>query len=87
MKIVNNEDCKLINNLIESKIYLLRQNKNFEKKYIKLFDKIEDLENKLTDENKKLFDEVMKLIYETEEYYFALSYSLGVKYGEDLKKI
>ena len=36
---------------------------------------------------KNNIDFIIELFYKTEEYYFALSYSLGVKYGEDLKKI
>ena len=33
----------------------------------------------------KNFNNFIKYFYETEEYYFVLSYSLGVKYGKDLK--
>ena len=36
----------------------------------------------LSGEQKEKFNNLIKSFYETEEYYFALSYSLGVKYGE-----
>lgn len=36
---------------------------------------------------KEKFNEIISLFYNTEEYYFALAYSLGVKYAKDLKKI
>ena len=48
---------------------------------------IEELDNSLEGEQKEKFNEIIKLFYKTEEYYFAFSYSLGIKYGEDLKKI
>ena len=48
---------------------------------------MEELDVTLTDAQKKQFHEIVQLFYQTEEYYFALSYSLGVKYGEDLKQL
>ena len=36
---------------------------------------------------KEKFNEIIQLFLETEEYYFALSYSLGVKYGKDLNEL
>ena len=38
-------------------------------------------------DEKYKFNEIIKLIYETEEYYFALAYSLGVKYGNEIKNL
>lgn len=87
MQIFENENYKLISNLVEEKIPILKQNKEFNQKYQNLMKKIEELSFNLEGEEKEKFDEIIKLFYETEEYYFALSYSLGVKYGEDLAKI
>ena len=85
MALFSNEDYKIINNLIEKRLPILKENKDFNKKYTNLFDAMEKLEKTLSQEQKEQFDEIVQLFYETEEYYFALSYSLGVKYGEDLK--
>ena len=48
-------------------------------------DLIDKLNTNLSGEQKENFNALIKLFYETEEYYFALSYSLGIKYGENLK--
>ena len=60
---------------------------NFKKEYLRLTDAMEELEQTLSKQQKEQFDEIVQLFYKTEEYYFAFSYSLGVKYGEDLKRI
>ena len=49
--------------------------------------KLEYQIKQLSKQQKEQFDEIVQLFYKTEEYYFAFSYSLGVKYGEDLKRI
>ena len=82
-----NEDYKFVTNMINEKIDILKQNKNFKEKYTRLYDLIDELDEALSDEQKKNFNEMMDLIYSTEEYYFALAYSLGVKYGNDLKNL
>lgn len=87
MEIFHNEDYKSIRNFIEKKMPILKENKNFKKEYIRLADAMEELEQTLSKEQKKQFDEIVQLFYKTEEYYFAFSYSLGVKYGEELKKL
>lgn len=48
---------------------------------------IENLENNLEKNQKENFQEIIKLFYETEEYYFILSFSLGLKYGDTLKRL
>lgn len=81
------EDYKIISNLIEQKVSILRQSKDFDKKYLRLTNLIEELEDDLVKEQKEKLDEIIKLFYETEEYYFVLSYSLGVRYGDFLRKL
>lgn len=84
-EIFNNEDYKYISNFVEEKLPILRQNKNFNEKY--LTDTIEKLEKTLSVQQKEQLDEIIKLFYETEEYYFAFSYSLGIKYGKELEQL
>ena len=74
-----NDSRKIISNFVEKKLQILRENSDFNQKYIRLSDAIDELASCLTNEQNELFDEIVKLFYQTEEYYFALSYSLGVK--------
>ena len=91
MEIFNNDNYKFISNFynnIEEKILpILKENQNFKAEYFRLTDAMEELEQTLSKQQKEQFDEIVQLFYKTEEYYFAFSYSLGVKYGEDLKRI
>ena len=87
MEIFANNDFKFISDFVEQKMSILKENKNFENESKRLSDAIEELEQTLSKQQKEKLDEIIKLFYKTEEYYFAFSYSLGVKYGEELKKI
>ena len=87
MDLFNNDDYKFISNFVEEKIYMLKENDNFKQNYLKLTDMMDKLEKTLSNEQKAQFNEVIELFYKTEEYYFAFSYSLGVKYGENLKNL
>ena len=73
--------------LVESKADILRNEKDFMEKDKILALSIEDFEKELTKEQKDRFDKVIKLMYQVEEYYIALAYSLGTKYGENLEKM
>ena len=87
MDLFNNDDYKFISNFVEKKIYMLKENDNFKKNYLKLTDVMDKLEKTLSNEQKEQFNEIIELFYKTEEYYFAFSFSLGVKYGENLKNL
>ena len=87
MDFFENGDYRLITNLINDRMEKLKKYKGFNEKYTKLYDMIDEMDVLLNDEQKQKFNEIMQLFYETEEYYFALSYSLGVKYGNDLKNL
>ena len=87
MEMFENNDYKFISDFVESKLSILRNNKKIKKKTKILSDSMEELEKTLSKEQKEKFDKIIKLFYDTEEYYFAFSYSLGVKYGEDLKNL
>ena len=41
----------------------------------------------LKEEDKEKFNEILELFHKMEDYYYVFSYSLGVKYGEELKKL
>ena len=85
--IFENDNYKAISELVNEKIHVLKENQDFNEKYVKFFDLMERLTNNLKDENKDLFNEFVDLYYKTEEYYMALAFSLGVKYGNELEKI
>lgn len=85
MEIFNNGNYKYISNFIESKMPILRENDEFNEKYIEQSNLIDIFNKTLVGEQKEKFNILIKSFYETEEYYFALSYSLGIKYGKDLK--
>lgn len=85
MEIFDNDNYKNISDFVESKIPILRQNENFNKKYLEQTSLIDYLNETLSGEQKEKFNTLINSFYETEEYYFALSYSLGIKYGKDLE--
>ena len=85
--IFENENYRYISNFVEENIGVLKNNQDYQEKYKRLTDAMERLDSTLTDRQKEQFHEIVQLFYQTEEYYFALSYSLGVKYGEDLKQL
>ena len=87
MNIFNDNTYLYISDLIEEKIEILKQNGDFKNRYLKLTDLIENLDKNIQEEYKEQFNEIIELFYTLEKYYFALAYSLGVKYGEDLKEI
>lgn len=87
MDFFENGDYRLITNLINDKMEKLKKYKDFNEKYTKLYDTIDEMDGILEDSQKYKFNEIMKLIYETEEYYFALAYSLGLKYGTEIKNL
>lgn len=87
LEIFKNNNYKHISNFVESKSNVLRQVKEFNSIYIKNINLIEELDKELKDEQNSKFNYIINSIYELEEYYFALAYSLGIKYGEDLKNL
>ena len=82
-----NGDYKYVTNLVNERIEKLKKCEEFNKKYQKLYDLMDDIELLFDDKQKEKFNEIVKLFYDLEEYYFALAYSLGIKYGNDLKNL
>ena len=87
MEIFEKEYYKEISKFIEQKIPRLRENKKFEKEYLRLNELIEQLQKELHENEKEKFNEIIDLVYKTEEYYFAYSYLLGIKHGTDIKNM
>ena len=87
MGIFENENYKVISDFIESKSHILGENREFNRVYILLSKKIEELSKLLKEEDKEKFNEILELFLKMEDYYYVFSYSLGVKYGEELKKL
>lgn len=80
-------DYKLVMSLIDKKINFLKKDEKFNKQYTRIFDAIDEMELELNDRQKEKFNEIVDLFYSLEEYYVAFSYSLGIKYGQDISKI
>ena len=86
-ELFDKDTVSYINDLVENKSDLLNEINDFKEKDKILYLYMEEFENKLSDENKDKFDEIVKLMYQVEEYYIALAYSLGTKYGKNIERI
>lgn len=86
MDIFNNDDYKFVSNFVENKSSVLRNNNNFNEKYLQLSSLIDKLDLALSGNEKDEFDKTIKLFYELESYYFAFAYLLGFKNGNDFRK-
>ena len=62
-----NGDYKFITNLINERMDKLKECKDFNKKYEKLYDLIDEIELLFDDKQKSKFNEVIQLFYEVEE--------------------
>ena len=81
MDIFDNEDYKFISEFVEKKSSILRSNEDFNEKHLELSSLIDKLDLTLSEQQKKEFNKTIELFYEIEDYYFAFSYLLGLKYG------
>ena len=81
MDIFDNEDYKFISEFVEKKSSILRSNEDFNEKYLELSSLIDKLDLTLSEQQKKEFNKTIELFYEIEDYYFAFSYLLWLKYG------
>lgn len=70
MEIFNDENYKYISDFVESKISVLRQNEDFDKKYIEQADLIDTLNASLSEDQKEKFNALIKSFYETEDEFF-----------------
>lgn len=83
----DNDTIELINEFVEKKIPFLNNCQDFKSKKEELSNLMDDLELNLEKEQKEKFDKFINLNFQLEQYYFALAYSLGIKYGKTLKQI
>ena len=65
MEIFNNDNYKYISNFVESKISILRQNKDSNKKYLEQSHLIDSLNQTLSGDQKEKFNNLIKSFYET----------------------
>ena len=76
-----------ISDFVESKSPILNEIDDFKEKDKMLSLNMELFEKELSTEDKEKFDNIIKLMYQVEEYYISLAYSLGVKYGKNIDKM
>lgn len=76
-----------ISDFVESKSPILNEIDDFKEKDKMLSLNMELFEKELSADEKEKFDNIIKLMYQVEEYYISLAYSLGVKYGKNIDKM
>ena len=86
-ELFDQDSISSINDFVENKSNLLNEIKDFKEKDKTLSLYMDELEKQLDKESKEKFDQIIKLMYQVEEYYIALAYSLGTKYGENIENL
>ena len=86
-ELFDQDSISSINDFVENKSNLLNEIKDFKEKDKTLSLYMDELEKQLDKESKDKFDQIIKLMYQVEEYYIALAYSLGTKYGENIENL
>ena len=79
-KLFDKERVNKINEFVEGKSNILNEIKDFKEKEKILSLCMESLEKELSKEHKENFEKVIKLMYQVEEYYITLAYSLGTNF-------
>ena len=67
MDFFNDGSYKFVTNMINEKIDVLKENGEFNEKYTRMYDLIDEFDLILEDNQKKKFNKIMELIYNTEE--------------------
>ena len=86
-ELFDNDLISKINDFVENKSNLLNEIEDFKEKDKLLYLNMEEFIKTISNEDKNKFDQIIKLMYQIEEYYIALSYILGSKYGENIEKV
>ena len=81
------ESMAHINDIIEGKMYILKNIQDFNEKDRKLCIKQEKLENSLSEELEQDFEDFIRLTYQLEDYYFTLAYLIGMQHGKQIEKL
>lgn len=81
------EQLSDVSNILDSHIHSLRKIKRFKQLEKEMFDLSDIISKKLEKEDQEKFDKLSYVLGEMETYTNALLYSLGIKYGIELKNL
>ena len=85
--LLSEEQVSDVSNILDSHIHSLRKIKRFKQLEKEMFDLSDIISKKLEKEDQEKFDKLSYVLGEMEAYTNALLYSLGIKYGIELKKL
>lgn len=85
--LLSEEQLSDVSNILDSHIHSLRKIKRFKQLEKEMFDLSDIISKKLEKEDQEKFDKLSYVLGEMEAYTNALLYSLGIKYGIELKKL
>ena len=85
--LLSEEQLSDVSNILDSHIHSLRKIKRFKQLEKEMFDLSDIISKKLEKEDQEKFDKLSYVLGEMEAYTNALLYSLGIKYGIELKNL
>jgi len=85
--LLSEEQLADVSNILDSHISSLRKIKRFKELEKEMFDLSDIISKKLEKEDQEKFDKLSYVLGEMEAYTNALLYSLGIKYGIELKNL
>ena len=85
--LLSEEQLSDVSNILDSHIHSLRKIKRFKQLEKEMFDLSDIISKKLEKEDQEKFDKLSYVLGEMEAYTKALLYSLGIKYGIELKNL
>ena len=86
-ELFDKDSIEHINEIIESKMFILKNIPDFNEKEKSLYSYMDEFDQSLPEDLEKVFGNVMRLTYQLEDYYFVLAYLLGVKHGKQIEKL
>ena len=86
-ELFDKDSMEHINEIIESKMFILKNIPDFNEKEKSLYNYMDEFDQSLPEDLEKVFGNVMRLTYQLEDYYFVLAYLLGVKHGKQIEKL
>ena len=85
--LLSEEQLSGVSIILDSHIHSLRKIKRFKQLEKEMFDLSDIISKKLEKEDQEKFDKLSYVLGEMEAYTNALLYSLGIKYGIELKNL
>lgn len=85
--LLSEEQLSDVSNILDAHIHNLRKIKRFKQLEKEMFDLSDIISKKLEKEDQEKFDKLSYVLGEMEAYTNALLYSLGIKYGIELKNL